>query len=72
MQDEVSIPFSSNILNKINNLVLLSETPKLSQNIVKSNIQNYYVPDEAVETYKTAWTSIADKIKPISEKPTTE
>lgn len=30
-----------------------------------------YVPDEAVDAYKTAtnWAAYADRIKPISEKP---
>ncbi len=30
-------------------------------------LQNIYVPDSAVETYKNEWTEYADKIKPLSE-----
>jgi hypothetical protein len=26
-----------------------------------------YVPDESVEAYKSAWTTVANVIKPISE-----
>ena len=29
-------------------------------------LQNIYVPDSAVETYKNEWTEYADKIKPLS------
>ena len=30
-------------------------------------LQNIYVPDSAVETYKNEWTEYTDKIKPLSE-----
>lgn len=35
-------------------------------------LESIYVPDESVDTYKTAtgWSEFADKIKPLSEKPT--
>ena len=36
-----------------------------------SKLESIYVPDEAVDTYKTAtrWSQFASKIKPLSEKP---
>ena len=37
-----------------------------------SKLETIYVPDESVDTYKTAtgWSQFADKFKPLSEKPT--
>lgn len=36
-----------------------------------SKLESIYVPDEAVDTYKTAtnWSEFADKFKPLSSKP---
>ena len=36
-----------------------------------SKLESIYVPDEAVDTYKTAtgWSQFSDKIKPLSSKP---
>lgn len=36
------------------------------------SLESIYVPDESVDTYKTAtgWSEFASKIKPLSEKPT--
>ena len=37
-----------------------------------SSLESIYVPDESVDTYKTAtgWSEFADKFKPLSSKPT--
>ena len=37
-----------------------------------SSLESIYVPDEAVDTYKTAtgWSQFASKFKPLPKKPT--
>ncbi|WP_368315358.1 hypothetical protein, partial [Parabacteroides distasonis] len=53
-------------------ITVLSTTPfPLSSGaLTNGNSCPIYVPDEAVETYKTAtnWSAYASRIKPISEK----
>lgn len=65
--------------DKVTSLTFHSETPptvsaKTDNNngSFGINIKALYVPDDAVETYKTAtnWIYYADIIKPVSEKPT--
>ena len=65
---------AGSLLTSVETLVFEEDTPiELPQNmLVNIETNNIYVPDASVETYKTAWTNVADKIKPISEKPTTE
>lgn len=53
-------------------IVLYADTPPVikSSNVgVPSSFIGFYVPDDAVETYKTAekWTQYAAKIFPVSE-----
>lgn len=50
------------------NVIFKSVTPPTLENSIQSG-PTIYVPDESVETYKTAtnWSSYASKIKPISE-----
>lgn len=53
-------------------LTLLPATPPLMQSALDGcPIESIYVPDSAVDAYKTAtnWSEFADKIKPMSSKP---
>ena len=54
-------------------LTLLPTTPPSMQSALDgcSSIESIYVPDSAVDAYKTAtnWSEFSDKIKPLSEKP---
>lgn len=54
-------------------LTLLPTTPPLMQSALDGcpSIESIYVPDSAVDAYKTAtnWSEFADKIKPLSSKP---
>ena len=45
--------------------------PTLGVLVMKADVGVIYVPDESVDTYKTAtnWSKFADVIKPMSEKP---
>lgn len=47
--------------------------PELNESAFKNCrvLNNIYVPDESVEAYKAAdvWSTIADRIKPLSELP---
>lgn len=54
-------------------VTLLITTPLSYNSTLKgcSSLETIYVPDESVDAYKTAtgWSEFADKIKPLSEKP---
>lgn len=54
-------------------IIVLSATPFTlnSGALTNGNTCPIYVPDNAVDTYKTAtnWSAYADRIKPISSKP---
>ena len=47
--------------------VILYATTPPNRDSPNSNNNNFYVPDEVVDVYKTAWSNNASKIKPISE-----
>ena len=55
-------------------LTLLQTTPPTYTTTLKgcSSLETIYVPDESVDAFKTAtgWSQFADKIKPLSSKPT--
>ena len=55
-------------------LTLLHTTPPTYTTTLKgcSSLETIYVPDESVDAFKTAtgWSEFADKIKPLSSKPT--
>ena len=59
--------------SSLKELTLLPITPPLMQSALQgcSSIETIYVPDSAVEDYKAAtnWSEFADKIKPLSSKP---
>ena len=54
-------------------VTLLHTTPPTYNNTLKncSSLESIYVPDSALEDYRTAtgWLQFADKIKPLSSKP---
>lgn len=54
-------------------LTMLGTTPPSMQSALQgcSSIESIYVPDSAVDAYKTStnWSEFADKIKPLSSKP---
>lgn len=60
-------------LDNLKTLVLNNPTPMTIavQNVFPSGLETIYVPDESLETYKTAtnWSSYVGKIKPMSQKP---
>lgn len=59
-------------INQSHRLILTSATPpKISNTSPLYSSKNVYVPDDAVETYKTSdgWKNIANYIKPASEFP---
>ena len=59
--------------SSLKELTLLPATPpSVSNGLSRCPIESIYVPDEAVDTYKTAtgWSEFASKFKPLSEKPT--
>lgn len=52
--------------------ILATNVPEVGRDAFNSSyLSTIYVPDESVETYKTAegWSDYADLIKPLSEKP---
>ena len=52
-------------------LIFLSTTPPTMSDFAQTNhVTRVYVPDESVDTYKTAWSSWASKIKSINELST--
>ena len=59
--------------SSLKELTLLTSTPPLMQSALQgcSSIESIYVPDSAVDAYKTAtnWSEFASKFKPLSEKP---
>lgn len=59
--------------SSLKELTMLPTTPPLMQSALQgcSSIESIYVPDSAVDAYKIAtnWSEFADKIKPLSEKP---
>ncbi|MBR5038176.1 MAG: leucine-rich repeat protein [Prevotella sp.] len=49
-------------------MVLLPTTPPtIENNTFYQTPVHFYVPDEAVDDYKTAWSSFASRIHPMSE-----
>lgn len=58
--------------NNIQQFIVMAITPP-TLSLSGSNIKNFYIPDEYLETYKTAssWSAYASKIKGISELETT-
>lgn len=59
--------------SSLKELTMLGTTPPSMQSALQgcSSIESIYVPDSAVDAYKTAtnWSEFADKIKPLSSKP---
>lgn len=56
--------------DQVYNIIILAETPPTISWDNSSAGQHYiYVPDEAVNTYKSSWASVLldDKVKPLSE-----
>lgn len=64
----VTVIINNPNLFKITNTYIFSNTP------IANGTGYVYVPDNMVETYKSAtnWSTYADQIKPISELPTEE
>ena len=60
--------------SSLKEVTLLPTTPPNYNSILSgcSSLENIYVPDESVDAYKTStgWSEFADKIKPLSSKPT--
>lgn len=48
-------------------IICEGSTPATLESGAFSSDAEIYVPDEAVDTYKTAWTAYADPVKPVSE-----
>ena len=61
------------VCTSLKEVTFLHTTPQYYNNTLYgcSKLESIYVPDEAVDTYKTAtrWSQFASKIKPLSEKP---
>ena len=59
--------------SSLKELTMLGTTPPSMQSALQgcSSIESIYVPDSAVDAYKTStnWSEFADKIKPLSSKP---
>lgn len=59
--------------SSLKEVTFLNTTPTSYSSILSecSKLETIYVPDESVDAYKTAsgWSQFADKIKPLSEKP---
>lgn len=58
--------------SKLKSIIIRAlEPPVVDQNTVDEMLCSIYVPDESIETYKAAdvWSTIADRIKPLSELP---
>lgn len=54
--------------NTLYSVVITTKTPPTVRGSFYGNLDKIYVPNESVESYKTAWTEYADKIVSISER----
>lgn len=66
--------FTFNNCSSLKELTLFQTTPPSYNNTLYGcdALESIYVPDASVDTYKTAtsWSQFAEKIKPLSDKPT--
>ena len=69
-----NISWTFNYCSSLKELTFLMITPPTYSSTLQccSKLESIYVPDESVDTYKTAtgWSEFADKLKPLSSKPT--
>ena len=80
LRDLSSIVKASAFFNSWNvtNLVINNTTPPTIEDVdidaTRIHVSSLYVPDEAVESYKSApgWQLIESRIKPLSELPSVE
>ena len=69
-----NMSYTFNGCTSLKEVTFLRTTPPSYNNTLYgcSKLESIYVPDESVDTYKTAtgWLKFADKFKPLSDKPT--
>ena len=69
-----SLDYEVSNWSSLKEVTLLPTTPPSYSSTLYgcSSLESIYVPDESVDTYKTAtgWSQFASKFKPLSEKPT--
>ena len=69
-----SLNYTFDGCNRLKEVTFLHTTPPSYSSTLDNcpSLESIYVQDESVDTYKTAtgWSEFADKIKPLSSKPT--